>query len=246
MLRLVLLLICFTSATAFAQGGPPLVTDDPGTPGDGKWEINTALQYQISPLTTVSETPILDANYGWGDFIQLNFVAGLNNTLDRVAGSTAKGFGAVSTAMKWRYFENASGLALSMYPRIDFHTPLTSKNEDVVDPGTRYFLPLELSQEIGKFGINPEIGYAYSTREPAEWDFGLATSYEFEKDREALFEIHYRRQVGFSRPEAIYNFGARYAFREWVSAIGAIGHSFSTFANEPPFWLVYLGAQFRF
>jgi hypothetical protein len=25
-----------------AQGGPPLVTDDPDTPGDGRWEINLA------------------------------------------------------------------------------------------------------------------------------------------------------------------------------------------------------------
>ena len=27
---------------ARAQGGPPLVTDDPDTPGDGHWEINLA------------------------------------------------------------------------------------------------------------------------------------------------------------------------------------------------------------
>ena len=25
-----------------AQGGPPLVTDDPETPGDGHWEVNLA------------------------------------------------------------------------------------------------------------------------------------------------------------------------------------------------------------
>jgi len=27
---------------ARAQGGPPMVTDDPDTPGDGHWEINLA------------------------------------------------------------------------------------------------------------------------------------------------------------------------------------------------------------
>ncbi len=27
---------------AFAQGGPPLITDDPGTPRDSNWEINVA------------------------------------------------------------------------------------------------------------------------------------------------------------------------------------------------------------
>jgi len=27
---------------SWAQGGPPLVTDDPDTPGNGRWEINVA------------------------------------------------------------------------------------------------------------------------------------------------------------------------------------------------------------
>jgi hypothetical protein len=32
----------FLPAPAFAQGGPPLITDDPDTPGPGHWEINIA------------------------------------------------------------------------------------------------------------------------------------------------------------------------------------------------------------
>jgi hypothetical protein len=28
--------------TVHAQGGPPMITDDPGTPGNGQWEINVA------------------------------------------------------------------------------------------------------------------------------------------------------------------------------------------------------------
>ena len=38
-------LIAFVLAVAgevFAQGGPPLGTDDPGTPHNGNWEINSA------------------------------------------------------------------------------------------------------------------------------------------------------------------------------------------------------------
>ena len=30
---------------ARGQGGPPMITDDPGTPGDGKFEINLAVDY---------------------------------------------------------------------------------------------------------------------------------------------------------------------------------------------------------
>jgi hypothetical protein len=35
-------LLVVASEAAVAQGGPPLVTDDPETPGDGHWEINLA------------------------------------------------------------------------------------------------------------------------------------------------------------------------------------------------------------
>jgi hypothetical protein len=32
---------------SFAQGGPPMITDDPGTPGNGKWENNFAIIFSI-------------------------------------------------------------------------------------------------------------------------------------------------------------------------------------------------------
>jgi len=33
---------------SFAQGGPPMLTDDPGTPGSGAWEINFAYVVQCN------------------------------------------------------------------------------------------------------------------------------------------------------------------------------------------------------
>jgi hypothetical protein len=51
---------------AFAQGGPPLVTDDPHTPGAGKWEINHAVIGQHTPGQWEIAAPDLDINYGWG------------------------------------------------------------------------------------------------------------------------------------------------------------------------------------
>ena len=41
MLRSLIVLVFFFAATsAFAQGGPPYYTNDPGTPGNLNWEIN--------------------------------------------------------------------------------------------------------------------------------------------------------------------------------------------------------------
>ena len=61
------------TAQVLAQGGPPLLTDDPGTPGNRNWEINIATTHFRSPGEREIEAPLLDINYGLGDRIQLKY-----------------------------------------------------------------------------------------------------------------------------------------------------------------------------
>ena len=46
-----------------AQGGPPLLNDDPDTPGNRHWEINLGLTLERSETETNLETP-MDARIG--------------------------------------------------------------------------------------------------------------------------------------------------------------------------------------
>ena len=70
---LLLLLPAFGAALAHAQGGPPFITDDPGTPGNRHWEINFGWIADHNPGNAYYETPDIDMNYGWGDRIQLKY-----------------------------------------------------------------------------------------------------------------------------------------------------------------------------
>jgi len=63
--------IACTTKFAFGQGGPPMITDDPGTPGDGKWEINLAIDFEHRSDETSIDLPEIDLNYGVGEHIQL-------------------------------------------------------------------------------------------------------------------------------------------------------------------------------
>src|SRR5947199_673360 len=58
---------------AVAQGGPPLITDDPDTPGPGYWEINLAAVVARHPGSQSADLPRVDANYGAGRRVQLKF-----------------------------------------------------------------------------------------------------------------------------------------------------------------------------
>ena len=62
---LIPVLAAFTSV-AFGQGGPPLLTDDPGTPGNRNWEINFASMLVFIREQRYVQAPLLDVNCGLG------------------------------------------------------------------------------------------------------------------------------------------------------------------------------------
>jgi hypothetical protein len=72
--QLFLLVACALGCpAAFAQGGPPYYTNDPGTPGNHNWEINLGYMPFLYTDQSVSHIPDVDINYGLGDRIQLTF-----------------------------------------------------------------------------------------------------------------------------------------------------------------------------
>src|SRR3954462_8102208 len=56
-----------------ASAGPPMITDDPGTPAKGVWEENLALIVSDTRRQTVWATPSFDTNYNVTDHLQLNY-----------------------------------------------------------------------------------------------------------------------------------------------------------------------------
>src|ERR1700722_12967106 len=56
-----------------AVGGPPLLTDDPDTPGPNHWEINLAITSEETANESRFEAPLLDLNYGVGEHIELEY-----------------------------------------------------------------------------------------------------------------------------------------------------------------------------
>ena len=100
-----LVLVGFLSSTLWAQGGPPLLTDDPGTPGNHNWEINLASTQNFVHNQRTYETPILDLNYGAGDRVQLKYeVPYLLISTD--GGPHAAALGNSLAGVKWRFYEN--------------------------------------------------------------------------------------------------------------------------------------------
>src|SRR5262245_3080124 len=119
-IRAVVFALLLDSTVAVAQGGPPLETDDPWTPGDGRFEV--VLGAEIERLSTKIDVvrPILDLNYGLGDYIQLKLE--LPWALAFSDEHTLGGPGNVDLGLKWRFIgkDEETDLGLSVYPQLSF------------------------------------------------------------------------------------------------------------------------------
>jgi len=244
---LFLLMMPGLSAKAvFAQGGPPLITDDPGTPGDGKWEINLALTAEKRRRERSYESPLLDINYGLGDRIQLKYeVPWL--VLDERGSHTKAGPGNSAFGMKWRFFDqDRQGIDMSIYPQFEFNNSNSSFDRGLVEKGMEFVLPVQLLKSWGAISLNPELGYVFREHNENEWIYGLAMGYQASSNLELLMEVSGVTQQDFHNDELVFNLGSRLELSETHALLISAGRSFRSSSSGEPEFLFYGGAQFNF
>ncbi len=234
--------------SAQASGGPPMVTDDPGTPGDGHWEINVAALSSHASQSTTYQTPLVDANYGVGERIQLKFEMPYlrQNAAD---GSHESGTGDALLGVKWRFFDaGENAWQISTYPQVELHTPLSkSTPADLADTGTSYLLPLEFVRGFDGYDINFEIGRWFRPAARADsWIAGFVVTHEVRKGVELMAELHDEVTAHQSGEELILNFGARYDLSESYTLLMAAGHDLHNSIDKPNTLLTYIGLQMKF
>src|SRR5215470_10781067 len=138
--RLLAAAAAMAAGQAWADAGPPMITDDPMTPGDGHWEINVATTSDHSAGQTEYALPLLDVNYGLGERVQLKFE--VPYVVETGNGSTRKGAGDSLLGVKWRFFDSGEdGWQISTYPQVETAFRLgESTRNGLTDSGVRYLL----------------------------------------------------------------------------------------------------------
>lgn len=223
--------------SACAQGGPPLRTDDPGTPGNENWEINFGFISELRSGEQRFELPNLDLNYGVGDRLQLKW------ELPWVVlrGDTARdGLGNSLVGVKWRFYDNEKrALAISIYPQLQFNNPNHSARRGLAEPGTAFLFPVEVTKQVGPVSLNVEAGHWFSRDHP-RWIAGFAAGHQLTPRVELLAETYH---VSARRPEerdTSFDAGGRLKLAGPVLLIFAAGRGF----GAQPHFLGYFGLQF--
>jgi hypothetical protein len=243
--RLGALLVLLACATALGEGGPPLIGDDPGTPGNGHWEINIGYPYLRAAHQVTMETPHIDLNYGLGDHIQLKCEAGymIGKNDDQ---SWKDGVDNPLLGMKWRFLdEEKSGVDLSVYPQVGFNTSSALGRVGLVNSGTSVFIPFKIGKSFGKFELDAEAGYQYVERGQNNWVAGLIVGYKLTERIELLGEVRATVDDGFRHTDVIFDGGARIGLNDNLAIIFATGRSVRTDEQSTSLY-AYVGCRVTF
>src|SRR5690242_13970843 len=237
------MLVAAVTRVAFGQGGPPMITDDPGTPGDDKWENNFALTFEHRPDATAYEVPEIDLNYGVGEHIQLTLQTA--PVLSKRTGhGWIGGIGGTEAAVKWRFLDEAtSGFDMSAFPRVIFNVSQASVRRGLAENGTRFQIPFQMAKTFGRWHADVEVGPRASTVGRSEWVDGIVCGFDLAKPTMLMAELHDESRMNFSRDVLTLNFGLRHEFTEHYILIVSMGHELHS-PNQPTALIGYFGMQF--
>ena len=241
-LAVVVLALCERS---FGEGGPPLIGDDPGTPGNGRYEINVSYPYLQTERTITMDTPYIDANYGLGDHIELSYQGGL--LIGKQEGQDwQRGYDASLLGVKWRFLdEEKNGADMSVYPQLGFNTTSSFARAGLTESGTSFFLPVEIAKTYGKLELDAEAGYQFYEHDRGQWAGGPIVGYLLNDRVELLAESRFIFDQTFRSNDLILDVGTRISLIEHVQFLLAIGRGLRSDDDSPHLYL-YAGLGFTF
>ena len=238
-------IVC-SSLIPAALGGPPLVTDDPETPGRGGWEINISHSIEKIGDEFSMETPLIDINYGllendqWKIEFPLLF-------LDPEDDQGRWGVGDLELGWKYRFFEeDERGFMASIYPQL--LTPTGNASLGLGGGRSEMLLPLEAGRHFcdDSLLIYGEIGYnlVFDGSDEHNWIYGVAAEWQSCERLKLLFEVGGVAWETGSEPDfPFFNGGLKYELTDHWTLIASAGRSFLDDDSGSPVLMTFLGLQ---
>jgi hypothetical protein len=235
--RVVALSFALGAVVAHAEGGPPLLTDDPGTVEPGHWEINLAWTTERSADASYDEVPLADINYGLNDTTQLKF----EMPWAAENGRSTNGFGAAIVGVKWRFVDQGEqGWLVSTYPQAQFLPP-GLHHASSAESGVTWLLPIEVQRDFGGFDAGFDIGRALSDAGDG-WFGGVDVGRKVSDRVELLAELHVETSDGDGH-ELVFNVGTRATLSQHFTLLASLGTDVDNTSGPRNHVVSYLALQ---
>lgn len=188
---------CLTSVQAFAIH--PLITDDTGTQGKGKFqlEVNGEFANENEDGAKANTTKI-STTLSYGIVDDIDFMLGVPYQFIRIkaegATTAENGISDISLELKWRFFEKG-GLSLALKPGMSF--PAGDEKRGLGSGKTAYSIFFITTKEIEPWAFHLNLGYIRNENNANErenlWHASVAAQVE------ALKNLNLVANVGLER-----------------------------------------------
>lgn len=178
----------------------PLITDDAGTQGKGKFQLEVNGQYDrdkepVAGVTVKSTGGEAGATLSYGIVGDVDLVLSLPYVWgaveeDGVVVYDEKGVSDATVEAKWRFFEK-DGLGFALKPGISFPTGDDEKGIGTGKTGYRLFLIG--SKEVTRWAFHANLGYIRNENKAEEavdlWHVSFATTYAIVNDLKLVANV---------------------------------------------------------
>jgi hypothetical protein len=244
---LLAVIVCLSVAAfivprAWADAGPPFLTNDPGTPGNGNWEINIAAMQTTLPEVSSWQLPQLDVNYGLGERVQLTVE--IPYVVAKASGQPqASGWGNAFPGVKWRFFDQGEdGWQISTFPMYQTGVSAEAQSKGIGIAGPRIFLPLQFARKVGPLSFNLEAGTYIPLHGDHEDILGLVVGHQLTSRLELDGEL-YADHVRGGTNDTTLDVGGRYHLHRGFNLLFMAGRSLHGNSPGQVEFMGYLGIQ---
>jgi hypothetical protein len=238
-----LAVLCLMPLASHAQAGPPYLSNDPGTPGNGIWEINLAVTPSITRTGSNYQLPQIDLNFGLGERIQLTYqVPYVLSTAS--ATHTQDGWGNAYIGVKWRFVDQGgTGWQISGFPQLQTGLSASAEEHGLGGPGPRLLLPVEAAHKVGPLDVDAEAGFYVPVHGLDERILGLVIGHTFHSSLELDVELYDDRAVDGLPRQTTLDVGGRFPLHAGVIALFMAGRSICGTNTSQPQFMGYFGVQ---
>jgi hypothetical protein len=229
---------------ARADAGPPYLANDPGTPGNGNWEINLGSVAAVSGGVTSWQVPQIDLNFGLGDRIQLTYE--IPYVVQSASGApSASGWSNAYPGLKWRFLDQGEGgWQMSTFPQLETAASAGAQRRGIAGDGPRLLVPVEVARSVGPLDLDFEAGYYFAQHRHGyeERILGFVAGHRVTPRLELDTELYNDHAMGALPNFTTLDVGGRYRLGRGLILLFMAGRSIAGSSGQVDF-MSYLGIQ---
>lgn len=210
--------------------GVPMLTEDPGVPAYGEFEINLATTVEKGSIHSVA-TPVIDVNYGLYPKLQFTFAS------EYIWEKKKHDLGSSELALKYLFYKTEQ-LSISISPHYMF-----SATNSLFKEESSFELMLPMSIKMTD-NINLVTNMIYVKPQNEKKHFEFSSYLEYSKNDTSFYLEEYLEKQNALKDKVLINLGILHEFHKGLSFIGSVGGELQS--SEKKVIFSYIGLQVTF